>query len=51
MTDKDGHFALPRGLKEGQYTLHVWHEKYGEQDLPINVVDGSANVEVIFKPQ
>jgi hypothetical protein len=51
VTDKDGHFTLPKGLKDGHYTLHVWHESLGEQDLSLNVVDGNANVDAIFQPQ
>ena len=39
VSDKDGKFTLPKGLPDGKYTLHVWHEKLGEQDVAISVKD------------
>lgn len=49
VTDKDGKFTLPKGLPDGDYTLHVWHEKYGEQDVKVTVKDGKATVPVTVK--
>jgi plastocyanin len=51
VTDKDGKFTLPKGLKDGKYTLHVWQEKLGEQDVPIEVKGGNATVAVTVKQQ
>ena len=42
VTDKNGCFTLPKGLPDGDYTLHVWHEKLGEQDLKITVKDDKS---------
>jgi plastocyanin len=49
VTDKDGKFALPKGLADGDYTLHVWHEKLGEQDVKITVKDGKADAAITVK--
>lgn len=51
VTDKDGKFTLPKGLPDGKYTLHVWHEKFGEQDVPVEVKGGDANVDITVKQQ
>ena len=50
VTDKDGKFTLPKGLPDGDYTLHVWHEKFGEQDVKITVKgDKADNVAITVK--
>jgi len=49
VTDKDGKFALPAGLPDGDYTLHAWHEKFGEQDQKITVKGGNAEANFSFK--
>ena len=49
VTDKDGKFSLPKGLADGDYTLHVWHEKFGEQDVKVSVKDGKAEANVTVK--
>jgi plastocyanin len=49
VTDADGHFTLPKGLPDGDYTLHVWHEKYGEQDTNITVKGGNADASISVK--
>jgi plastocyanin len=51
VTDKDGKYELPTGLPDGNYTLHVWHEKYGEQDQKITVKDGKATGNFTFKAE
>jgi plastocyanin len=49
VTDKDGKFTLPKGLPNGEYTLHVWHEKLGEQDTKITVTDGKGDANITVK--
>lgn len=49
VTDKDGKFTLPKGLPDGDYTFHLWHEKYGEQDVKGSVKDGKAEINGAFK--
>jgi len=52
VTDDNGKFDI-KGLPDGDYTLHAWHEKLGEQDQKITVKDGKADKEVTFtfKPE
>ena len=49
VSDKDGKFSLPKGLADGDYTLHIWHEKFGEQDVKVSVKDGKAEANVTVK--
>ena len=49
VTDKDGKFTLPKGLPDGDYTLHIWHEKLGEQDIKATVKDGKADIKASVK--
>ncbi len=49
VTDKDGHFTLPKGLPDGDYTVHAWHEKYGDQDGKVSVKGGNGEVNFSFK--
>jgi plastocyanin len=50
VSDKDGKIDIPtKGLKDGKYTLHVWQEKYGEQDVPVEVKGGNATVNITVK--
>ena len=50
VTDKDGKFTLPKGLPDGEYTLHVWHEMLGEQDVKISVKgDKAADIAISVK--
>jgi plastocyanin len=51
VSDKDGKFTLPKGLPDGDYTVHAWHEKYGEQDGKVTVKDGKGEVSFTFKAQ
>jgi len=51
VTDADGKYTLPKGLPDGDYTLHAWHEKYGEQDAKISVKGGAAEGNFTFKAQ
>jgi hypothetical protein len=43
----DGKFSI-KGLPDGDYTLHAWHEKYGEQDQQVTVKDGKADKDITF---
>ena len=38
-----------KGLPDGDYTLHVWHEKYGEQDVKISVKGDKAEANITVK--
>ena len=49
VSDKDGKFTLPKGLPDGDYTLHVWHEKFGDQDVKVSVKDGKAESNITVK--
>ncbi len=41
VTDELGNFEI-RGLPAGTYTLVVWHEKLGEQEREITVIEGES---------
>jgi len=41
VTDENGAFTIS-DLPDGEYTLGVWHEVWGEQEATITVADGSA---------
>jgi len=47
VTKEDGSFTLPKGLKDGEYTVQFWHEKYAS-DTPVEekvtVKDGKGEV-------
>jgi plastocyanin len=47
VTKEDGTFSIPKGLKDGEYTVQFWHEKYAS-DTPVEekvtVKDGKAEV-------
>jgi NADH-quinone oxidoreductase subunit N len=49
VTDKDGKFALPKGLADGEYTLVAWHEKFGTQQAKVTVKDGAGTANFVFK--
>lgn len=49
VSDRAGAWTI-KGLPAGSYTLAAWHEKYGEQEIPITVTDaGLAGVDATFK--
>src|SRR5689334_13068638 len=52
VTDDNGKFDI-KNLPDGDYTLHAWHEKLGEQDQKITVKDGKPDKEIVFtfKPE
>jgi len=52
VTDDSGKFAI-KNLPDGEYTLHAWHEKLGEQDQQIKVAGGKADKDIVFtfKPE
>jgi len=52
VTDDAGKFTI-KNLPDGDYTLHAWHEKLGEQDQKITVKDGKPDKEIVFtfKPE
>jgi hypothetical protein len=52
VTDENGHFTLPTGLRAGQYKVHAWHEKLGEQDGDLTVsATGLGTLNFTFKPE
>lgn len=50
VTDKNGEFQIPP-LPAGNYTLEVWHEKLGKQEMPIEVTpeDTKLNLNFTYK--
>lgn len=48
VSDEKGLFKFKDKLLPGKYKLIAWHEKFGEQELLIEVKDGQENVEVTF---
>jgi hypothetical protein len=50
VTDENGAFSIS-GLPAGDYTLGLWHEAYGEQELNVTVSDGAmADASFTVKP-
>ena len=49
VTDAEGAFAIP-GLPAGTYTLSVWHERYGKQELQVTVSGDVADANFTYKP-
>jgi hypothetical protein len=49
MLDDDGAFLLP-DVQPGQYTLVAWHERVGEQVVPLTVQPGRATTLEIRLP-
>jgi plastocyanin len=50
VTGDDGSFQIA-GLPPGTYDLHVWHERYGEQNQSVKVESGAAEANFKFTPQ
>jgi hypothetical protein len=48
---EDGTYTIKGNLPDGEYTLHAWHEKLGEQDQKITVKDGKATSDFTFKAE
>lgn len=49
VTGDDGSFSI-KGVPPGKYTLGVWHEKYGPQEVPVEVAPKeSKSVDVTVK--
>lgn len=49
VTDEKGQFSI-KGLPKGDYTLAVWHELFGEQEMKITVGDsGSTGLMFTYK--
>lgn len=44
VTDDKGQFslAMPEGVADGQYTVVLWHERYGEKEHTVNVTGGKG---------
>lgn len=42
-TGDDGRFEI-RGVPPGTWTLRVWHERLGQQEIPIQVGPGRSEV-------
>lgn len=49
VTDKDGAFTLPAGLKDGEYTVIAWHEKFDKMEGKLVVKDGKGEIKLTFK--
>ena len=49
VTDKDGKFALPKGLPDGEYRVTAWHEKYGTREGTMTVKDSGGTVEFVYQ--
>ena len=48
VTGDDGSFTI-KGLPAGEYTLEVWHEKYGVQTMKVTVdASGKKNVDFTY---
>ncbi len=47
VTDETGHFSID-GLPDGEYTVTVWHEVWGEQDATITVAGGAAEANFTY---
>jgi len=50
VSDENGKFDI-KNVPDGEYTVHVWHEKLGEQDQKVTVKDGKGNLDLTFKPE
>ena len=49
VSDVAGHFAI-RGIPAGSYTLEVWHESLGKQQLPVTVRGGQKEqIEIQYR--
>ena len=44
VSGEDGSFTIPGELPDGEYTLEAWHEKYGTQEVTVNVEGGKAEL-------
>lgn len=44
----DGSFEI-KGVPDGDYTVHFWHEKLGEQTATVKVAGGAVTTEATFK--
>jgi hypothetical protein len=42
VSGSDGSFEIPN-VPPGSYTLHIWHERYGDQQRPVRVTPGSSS--------
>ena len=49
VTDATGKFELPKGLKDGEYTVVAWHEKFDKIEGKVTVKDGKGEVKLVFK--
>ena len=50
VTDENGKFDI-KNVPDGEYTVHAWQEKLGEQDQKVTVKDGKGNIDFSFKPE
>jgi hypothetical protein len=50
VTGDDGSFEI-KGVPSGQYTLNVWHERYGKLERSVSVTDGSpaAMMDLVYE--
>jgi hypothetical protein len=50
VSDENGKFDI-KNVPDGEYTVHAWHEKLGEQDQKVTVKDGKGTIDFSFKPE
>jgi plastocyanin len=52
VTDKDGNFSIDtKGLKDGDYDITAWQEKYDKQEGKVTVKDGKGKVDFTYKAE
>jgi hypothetical protein len=50
VTDTDGRFSLPKGLRAGRYVLEAAHPKAGRQSQTVTLAEGETKtVEFVFE--
>lgn len=48
VSDEEGKFTID-GLPAGKHTFVAWHEEYGEQEIEVEVAEGTT-AEIVFSP-
>ena len=50
VTNSDGAFEIPYGLKDGRYRVAAWHSQFANSvSREIEIVDGKAVVDFTFE--
>jgi hypothetical protein len=50
VSDVDGRYTIA-GAPDGRYTLRAWHELLGAQEHAIEIKDGVAEQDIVFRPE